>query len=75
MVGTEAVSVMEDFLACRCQMESLNKLYLIHFLKTAGAEYIGDFRLISLSNSMYLSIAKVLTNHLHEVLDGLTSPF
>ena len=75
MVGPEVVSVMEDFYADRCQMESLNKVYLILIPKTAGTDYIGDFQPISLSNSIYLIIAKVLVNRLHEVLDGLISPF
>ena len=75
MVGPEVVSVMDDLYAGKCQMESLNKVYLILIPKTAGAEYIGDFRTISLSNLIHLNIAKVLANHLHEVLDGLISPF
>ena len=56
-------------------MENLNKVYLILLPKTAGAESIGDFWPISLSNSIYLIIAKVLANRLREVLDGLISPF
>ena len=75
MVGPEAVSVMEDFHAGRCLMESLNKVYLILIPKIVGVEYIRDFRQISLSNSIYLIIAKVLANRLREVLDGLISPF
>ena len=75
MVRPEVVSVMEDFHAGRCQMESQNKVYLIFISKTADVEYIGDFQLIFLSNSIYLIIAKVLANCLCEVLDGLISPF
>ena len=75
MVGPEVVLVMEDFHIGRCQMESLNKVYLILLLKTTRAEYRGDFRPISLSNSIYLIIAKVLANRLREVLDGLISLF
>ena len=43
--------------------------------KTAGAKHIGNFWPNSLSNSIYLIIAKVLANRLCEVLDGLISPF
>ena len=56
-------------------MKRLNKVYLILLPKIEGAEYIGNFRPISLPNSIYLIIANVLANHLHEVLDGLISPF
>ena len=67
--------MMEDFHAGRCQMENLNKVYLILLPKTVGAKSIGDFWPISLSNSIYLIMAKVLANRLREVLDGLISPF
>ena len=40
-----------------------------------GAEQIGDFRPISLLNSIYLIIAKVLANRLRSVLPALISPF
>ena len=75
LVRLELLSVMEDFHAGRCQKENLNKVYLILLPKTVGAESIGDFRPISLSNSIYLIIAKVLANRLREVLDGLISLF
>ena len=75
VVGPEVVSMMEEFHAGKWQMESLNKVYLVVLPKIAGAEHIGDFWPISLSNSIYLIIAKVLANRLREVLDGLISPF
>ena len=37
VVKPEVVSMMEDFHVVRCQMESLNKVYLILQLKTVGA--------------------------------------
>ena len=43
--------------------------------KVEGAERIGDFRPISLSNPIYLNIAKVLANRFHTVLSALISPF
>ena len=75
MVGPKVVSKMEELHTGRCQMESLNKFYLFLLPNTAGAERIGHFRPISLFNSIYLIIAKVLANNLREVLDGLISPF
>ena len=75
MIGPEVMLVMEEFLADGCLMESLNKVYLLLLPKTAGAECIGDFRPITLSNLIYLIVAKVVANHLREFLDGLISPF
>ena len=66
--------VMGDFHAGRCQMERLNKVFLVLIPKNPGAEQIGDFRPIALSNSIYLIIAKVLANRLREVMDDLISP-
>ena len=40
-----------------------------------GAEQVGDFRPIALSNSLYLIFAKVLANRLQGVLPLLISPF
>ena len=66
--------VMGDFHAGRCQMERLNKVFLVLIPKNPGAEQISDFRPIALSNSIYLIIAKVLANRLQEVMDDLISP-
>ena len=66
---------LEDFRAGRCQMDRLNKAYIMLLPKVQGEEQIGDFRPISLSNSLYLIFAKVLTNRLPRVLPSLISPF
>ena len=55
-------------------MERLNKVHLVLIPKVPGAEQIGDFRPIALSNSIYLIIAKVLANRLCKVMDSLISP-
>ena len=69
VLGPEVMRVMGDFHAGRCQMERLNKVFLVLIPKNPGAEQIGDFRPIALSNSIYLIIAKVLANRLREVMD------
>ena len=56
-------------------MDRLNKAYIVLLPKFQGAEQIGDFRSISLSNSLYLIFAKVLANQLRGVLSSLISPF
>ena len=74
VLGPKVMRVMGDFHAGRCQMERLNKVYLVLIPKILRAEQIGDFRPIALSNSIYLIIAKVLANRLREVMDSLISP-
>ena len=56
-------------------MDRLNKAYIVLLPKVHGVEQIGDFRLISLSNSRYLIFAKVLANRLRGVISSLISPF
>ena len=55
-------------------MDRINRAYITLLPKTSGAERVGDFRPISLSNSIYLIIAKVLANRLRELLGTLISP-
>ena len=74
VLGPEVMRVMGDFHAGQCQMERLNKVFLVLIPKNQGAEQIGDFQPIALSNSIYLIIAKVLANCLREVMDDLISP-
>ena len=73
-LAPELMQLMDDFYAGRCQIERLNKVHIVLLPKTPGAEMIGDFRPIALSNSIYLIIAKVLANRLREVMDSLISP-
>ena len=74
VLGPEVMRVMGDFHAGQCQMERLNKVFLVLIPKIPKAEQIGDFRPIALSNSIYLIITKVLANRLREVMDSLISP-
>ena len=69
------MALIEEFRDGRCNMDRLNKAYIILIPTVEGAELIGDFRPISLSNSIYLIIAKVLANRLRLVLPAIISPF
>ena len=74
-VRPEVMATIEDFWVGRCNMNWINRAYIVLIPKVQGAEQIGDFRPISLSNSIYLIIAKVLANRLRGVLTSLISPF
>ena len=74
-VGPDVMATVEEFWDGRCNMDRLNKAYIVLIPKVQGAEKIGEFRPISLSNSIYLIIAKVLANRLSAVLPTLISPF
>ena len=74
-VGPEVMAMIEDFWAGRCNMSQINRAYIVLIPKVQGAEQIGDFRPISLSNSIYLIIAKVLANRLWGILASSISTF
>ena len=73
-VGRNVMELMEEFHAGTCQMGRINWAYITLLPKVSGAERVGDFRPISLSNSIYLIIAKVLANRLRGLLGTLISP-
>ena len=74
-VRPDVMATIEEFRAGRCNMDRLNRAYIVLILKVQGAERIGDFQPISLSNSIYLIIAKVLANRLRAVLPSIISSF
>ena len=73
-VGPEVMALMKEFHSSTCRMDHINRAYITLMPKTLGAERVGDFRPISLSNSIYLIIAKVLANRFKELLGTLISP-
>ena len=74
-VGPDFMATIEEFRARRRNMDRLNRAYIVLIPKVQGAEQTRDFRPISLSNSIYLIIAKVLANRLRAVLPSIISPF
>ena len=74
IVRPEVMAILEEFRVGRCNLDRLNRAYIVLIPKVPGAEHVRDFHPISLSNSMYLIIAKVLANKLRKVLPSLISP-
>jgi hypothetical protein len=72
LVGSDVMEMLEEFAAGNRGFDKLNRFY-IFLLPKKGAEDIRDFRLIALSNAVYLIVAKVLTNRLRDVLEDLIS--
>jgi len=64
MVGADVMATLDEFRRGGGNMMQINKSHLFSQLKCHGAKRIEDFILISLSNSIYLIIAKVLVNRL-----------
>ena len=73
-MGLDVMALVEEFHAGTCHMGRTNWAYLTLLPKVYGAEGVGDLRPISLSNSIYLIIAKVLANRFKGLLGTLSSP-
>ena len=54
--------------------KSLNTTFLVLIPKKEGAEYLGDFRPISLLGGLYKLMDKVLANRLKKVIGKVVSP-
>ena len=55
-------------------MEQINRSHLVLLPKCQGAIQVGDFQPISLSNAVYLILAKILANKLWEEISDLVRP-
>ena len=69
-VAPDVMALMEEFYAGTARMCNINRAYIALLPKVHGAEQVGDFRPISLSNNIYLIIAKVLANRLRRLLQS-----
>ena len=75
MVKGDVMATLEELRSPQANIEKINKSYLFMLPKRQGAESVNDYRPISLSNSIYLIMAKVLANRLREVIEALIGPF
>ena len=73
VVERDVLTVFEEFYQHSKFEKSLNTTFIALIPKKNGASNIRDFRPISLVRSVYKILAKVLANHLKEVLDQLIS--
>ena len=73
-VASDVMALMGEFHAGSARIDQINRAYIALLPKVQGAEQVGDFRPISLSNSIYLIIAKVLANHLRKILQAHINP-
>ena len=69
------MATIEDFRAGRYNMSRINRAYIVLIPKVQGTKQIRDFRPISLTNSIYLIVVKVLANRLWGILASLINPF
>ena len=74
VVKGDVVKVVQEFFGARNPLKELNATFLVLILKTLGADLMDQFRPISLYNSFYKIILKVLTTMILNVLPLIVSP-
>ena len=75
LVKGDVMATLEELRSPQANMERINKSYLFMLPKRQGAENVNEHRPISLSNSIYLIVDKVLANRLKEVIREFIGPF
>ena len=69
----ELLKLIEEFRALGKVLGALNSTFRTLILKKNNLESFDDYRPISLCNSMYKIIAKILTNRLKRILSDVIS--
>ena len=70
----DVVKAVQEFFGDRNLLKELNATFLVLIPKILGADSLDKFRPISLCNSFYKIIAKVLTSRLLKILPLIISP-
>ena len=73
VVKRDVTKVIQEFFGARNLLKELNATFLVLILKIPGADSIDKFRPISLCNSFYKIISKVLTTRLLSILHLIMS--
>ena len=74
IMGNSVVNVMKKVFLERKVLEYLNKIHIALIPKIQGLETLGNFRPISLCNTVYKIITKMIVARLSPHLDKLVSP-
>ena len=72
-VKVQVMAVFKDFCVIGKFVKSLNSTFLVMVPKKEGDDDFKDFRTISLVDSLYKLIAKVLANKLKKVMGSVVN--
>ena len=75
IVKDSVVKLVANIFESRSMPNHLNKTLITLIPKCPGADCLGLFRPISLCNTIYKLITKVLVNKMRPMLNNLVSPF
>lgn len=74
MVKQDVVKAMKEFFGAQNLLKEINSTFLVHIPKTYGVDSLDQFKPISLYNSFYKIISKVLMTRILRVLPLIISP-
>ena len=75
MVGNSVVDEIKIVFQVKQILADLNKTLITLIPKIKGPETIGNFRLVSLCNSIYKIITKIIVARIRPHLEKLVSPY
>ena len=73
-VGDKVIREVKQIFASRIMLEYLNQTHIILIPKIQGPETLGNYRPISLCNTVYKIVAKIIVARLRPHLEKLVSP-
>lgn len=73
IVALYGINATKEFFGCQRFLKELNATFIILIPKSVDANSFGDFRLISLCNSIYKIFSKVLAARIQRILLDLIS--
>lgn len=74
-MGNSVFKEVKDIFRCGTMPENLNETLITLILKCPGATTLGSFRPISLYNTIYKVVTKMIVKRLRPLLPNLISPF
>lgn len=74
IISKDVINATKEFFGSRKLLKELNSTFIVLIPKKPSAKRFGDFRPISLCNSIYKIFSKVLALRLQRVLSKIISP-
>lgn len=75
ILGHRLIQLVKDVFTSRVVPPNLNETFICLIPKKKGPTEVTDFRPISLCNTVYKIISKLLVNRLRPILPNVISPF